>query len=90
MIAVERRLALGATRMTSIEGTLSALGKKLDDHMATSVETNTTVSEVLDILHAGKGFFRILGYVATAIKWTAALVAPVVGLWLALKEVPHK
>ena len=86
----ERRLNEGAKRMTSIEGTMAELGKKLDDHMSTSSETNATVLEVLDILHAGKGFFKTLGYIATAIQWTAGFVAPVLGLWYMLKDSGHK
>ena len=83
---VDRRLNDGATRMGSIEAALVALGQKLDHHVATSTETNATVIEVLDILHAARGFFKILGYIATAIKWTAGLAAPVLGLWYVIKD----
>ena len=85
-----RRLNDGTKRMSSIEGAMAELNKKLDDHMSTSAETNATVLEVLDILHAGKGFFKILGYMATGIKWTAGFIAPVLGLWYMLKDGPHK
>ena len=83
---INRRLDDGATRMGSIEAALDGMGTKLDNHIETSTDTNATVTEVLEILHAGRGFFKILGYIATAIKWTAGLAAPVIGLWYVLKD----
>ena len=83
---IELGLEQGATRMTSIEDSLSDLATKLDNHIKLSNETNGLVAEVLDILHAGKGFFRIVGYIATGIKWTAAVIAPVIALIYTLKN----
>ena len=74
--------------MNSFEASIASLASKLDLHITTSQETNTSVLEVLSILQAGKGFFRIMGYFATAIKWTAGLAAPLIALWLTLKEWP--
>ncbi len=85
---VDRRLNDGSKRMSAIEESLLLLGAKLDNHMATSVETNATVIEMLAILHAGKGFFKILGYIATAIKWAAGLAAPVIVLYLSIRDWP--
>jgi hypothetical protein len=83
---VEKELAEGAIRMTNIEESLDSLAGKFDDHIRVSNETNTLVTEVLDILHAGRGFFKIVGYIATGIKWTAAFVAPLVALYYTLKS----
>jgi hypothetical protein len=41
--------------------------------------------EVLDILHAGKGFFKVVGWFGGVIKWCMLLAAPAVTLWYALK-----
>ena len=82
---VEQRLDDAAIRMAKIEASLTQFGEKLDAHTRMSAETNSTVSEVLEILHAGKGFFKVLGYIATAIKWTAAFAAPVIALIYTIK-----
>ena len=82
---VEQRIDDGAIRMANIEASLSQLSEKLDEHTRMSADTNSTVSEVLEILHAGKGFFKVLGYIATAIKWTAAFAAPVIALIYTIK-----
>jgi hypothetical protein len=82
---VEQRLDIGSERMNSIEDSLNNLGTKFDDHIKLSSETNGLVNEVLGILHAGKGFFKIMGYIATGIKWTAAFVAPVLALIYTIK-----
>ena len=71
--------------MANIEASLSQLSEKLDEHTRMSADTNSSVSEVLEILHAGKGFFKVLGYIATAIKWTAAFAAPVIALIYTIK-----
>ena len=41
--------------------------------------------EVLDILHAGKGFFKVVGWFGGVIKWCMLLAAPAVTFWYALK-----
>jgi len=83
--AVEKRFSDGATRMTSIESSLSALSVKFAEHIKVSSDTNGLVTEVLSILQAGKGFFRVMGYIATGVKWTAALLAPVIALVYTIK-----
>jgi hypothetical protein len=85
---VDAKFDAGTKRMTDIEASLTELGAKFDLHIATSQATNATVLEVLDILHAGKGFFRVLGYIATGIKWIAGLAAPIIGLYIAMKDWP--
>ena len=89
---VDRRHNEGAKRMSSIESVLATLKQRLDDHdeKITGVHTDlkqncADTSEVLDIIKAGKGFFKVLGYIATAIKWTAAFAAPVIALIYTIK-----
>ena len=41
--------------------------------------------EVLDILHAGKGFFKVVGWFGGVAKWCLLLAAPAVTFWYALK-----
>ena len=73
---VDQRLDEGDCRMTRIEADLKT--------------TKDGVEELLEILQNARGFFRSLGYIATAIKWSAGLAAPVIGLWYAIKEGLHK
>lgn len=83
---VERRLDDGSQRMSSIEAELALLNEKLDKHMATSTETNATVTEVLSIIQAAKGFFRVAGWVFEAMKWTAGVVVALGSVWYMIKE----
>jgi len=73
---VEQRLDDGDERMTRIESSVH--------------EVKEGIAELLDILHNGKGFFKVLGYFATAIKWTAGLAGPMIGLWYVIKDASHK
>lgn len=41
--------------------------------------------EVLDILHAGKGFFKVVGWFGNVAKWVALVGAPIVAFWYTLK-----
>ncbi len=70
--SMQERLQRGDDRMNRIES-------KLD-------QTCADMSEVLDILRMGKSFFRLIGYVGSFIKWAAAIAAPVVALYLTLKD----
>ena len=69
---VDQRLDDGDARMTRIEADLKT--------------TKDGVEELLEILQNGKGFFKVLGYLATAIKWSAGLAAPLIGLWFVIKD----
>ena len=69
---VDQRLDEGDCRMTRIEADLKT--------------TKDGVAELLEILQNARGFFRSLGYIATAIKWTAGLAAPLIGLWYVIKD----
>lgn len=73
---VDQRLDEGDCRMTRIEADLKT--------------TKDGVEELLEILQNGKGFFKVLGYLATAIKWSAGLAAPLIGLWFVIKDGAHK
>lgn len=69
--SVEERLHDGSERMDRIEA-------KLDT-------TCSDIAEVLDILRLGKSFFRVVGYVGTLIKWTAAVIAPLLAIIYTVK-----
>lgn len=66
-----RALQHGEDRMTNIEKMLAI--------------NNAATAEVLDIMRLGKAFFRLAGYFGSFVKWAAAIGAPLVGLWYALK-----
>lgn len=61
----------GEVRMDNIEAQVKAI--------------KSDVEEVLDILRLGKAFFRILGYVGSAVKWMAVIGAPCVAFYYSLK-----
>lgn len=66
------RFKTGTERMLRLEA-------KIDGNSADT-------REVLDILHAGKGFFKVVGWIGGVIKWCLLLAAPAVTLWYALKH----
>ena len=66
---IEKRLTEGALRMDEIE-------RKLDTN-------NKATSEVLEILQSAKGFFRVLGYIGTAVKWLMGIGAAAGALYAA-------
>lgn len=53
-------------------------------------ENSSDTKEVLDILHAGKGFFKVVGWFGGVIKWCLLLAAPAVTFYYALKGGGHK
>lgn len=71
MRIVEQRFAEGTARMNRMEKCLE-------------VNTQAT-TEVRDILQLGRSFFRIVDLVGRAVKWVAAIAAPVVALYFAIK-----
>ena len=87
-----RRLHDSGARMTGMEGELVKVHERLAIHdtkinqiHADILLNNSETSQVLDIVRAGKGFFRILDWLASIIKWTLALLAPAVAFWYSLK-----
>lgn len=71
MSALDARFAAGTERMRNLEA-------KID---ANSADTR----EVLDILHAGKGFFKVVGWFGNTVKWAALVAAPVITFWYTVK-----
>lgn len=72
--------------MSSIEAELALLNEKLDNHMATSVDTNTAVTEVLSIIQAGKGWFRVTGWLFDAAKWLIGIGITFGSAWFFFKD----
>ena len=68
---MQSELKLGKERMDSIEAKIDANSKD--------------TAEVLDIMRMGKSFFKVIGHIGSFIKWVAAIGAPVVAFYLALK-----
>jgi hypothetical protein len=62
--------------------------------LETEVKANTElttglkadVSELLDILSAGKSGLRVLGVLGAVLKWTAGIVTAVAAIWAALHQ----
>lgn len=68
----EARFTAGTERMLRLE-------RKIDGNSADT-------REVLDILHAGKGFFKVVGWIGNMVKWAAAIGAPLIAFYYALKH----
>lgn len=68
---IEDRLLLGSKRMGTIEASVQ--------------DIRADLTEVLDIVRLGKSFFRLAGHFGAFLKWTTAIVGPLVALWFAWK-----
>ncbi len=83
MTGVTERLDKGQNRMDKIELTIKNLDNKIESN-------NTDTAEILEIVKAGRGFFKVMGWIMKGIGWTASIAAPIVGLYFALKDSVHK
>jgi hypothetical protein len=72
---LEARFHASSERMQRLE-------QKIDGNSADT-------REVLDILHAGKGFFRVVGWIGNVVKWAAAIGAPLIAFYYAVKQGPR-
>ena len=68
----DTRFRTGAERMKALES-------KIDSNSADT-------REVLNILHAGKGFFKVVGWIGNIVKYCALVGAPVVAFWYTIKH----
>lgn len=75
---IERRFEAGSARMGRIEANQHVMG-------AEQSAMRAEVSEVLEILRMGKSFFKVIGHLGSLIKWAAAVGAPIVAFYYALK-----
>lgn len=89
---IEKRLDDGSARMTRIEESIEDQRVRSDriEHNIKGIRTNLNentklTQELVDILKAAKGFFRVLGWISTGVKWTAGLATGGIALYLALK-----
>lgn len=68
----DTRFKTGTERMARLEA-------KIDGNSADT-------REVLDILHAGKGFFKVVGWMGNLVKYCALVGAPLIAFWYTLKH----
>ena len=96
MDRVHRRLDAGHARMERIEANVAQVKDCIEANAKLSLEhrdkseaaqelQRAAIAEVLEIVTALKGFFRVVGYTGNIIKWAMAIAAPVAAFWLALK-----
>ena len=96
MSAVNTRLDDGAKRMSRIEDSVTAVNAciKANNDAALAhrtkfektLEENTqATADILDIISAAKGFFRVAGAIGSAIKWGTGIAAACIGLWVTIK-----
>ena len=96
MRAVNTRLDDGAKRMSRIEESVTevnacikanndaALAHQIKFEKALEENTQAT-ADILDIISAAKGFFRVAGAIGSAIKWGTGIAAACIGLWVTIK-----
>ena len=92
LLSTRERLDDGAARMERIEVQVCGVAAhqaRNDKNLArveAKIDENSAMNEeLLSIIRAGKGFFKVAGWVASAVKWTAGLALPLIGLWFAIK-----
>ena len=94
---IEGRLGDGSERMSRIEESIEDQRVRSDriEHNIKGIRNNLTentkmTQDLVDILKAAKGFFQVLGWIAVVVKWVAAIVIPLVGLWATLHGLDKK
>lgn len=96
MDAVNTRLDDGTKRMSRIEDSVTAVNDciKANNDAALvhrikfekTLEENTqATADILDIISAAKGFFRVAGAIGAALKWGTGIAAACIGLWVTIK-----
>ena len=81
LIDVQQRLDDGSGRMTRIEASIKTLDAKV-------CKNNDDTSEILDILKAAKGFFKVVNAVGQVLKWVTAVCGPIIAIWFSLHGTP--
>lgn len=72
VLTIEERLTRGDARMGTIETELAA--------------NTAATQEVLEIVSMGKGFFKVLGHIGNAVKWTLGIATAVGAAWATWKH----
>ena len=90
---VRQRLDDGHQRMCDIETNVEEVKKIIQvgaeshawlrEKLATN---NNETTELLDIVRAGKGFFKTIGYIGDALRWILGLGAAAGGAYLTWKS----
>ncbi len=71
-------------RLDAIEARLDAIEASTRESIAATLEGNRDAREMLEIFQAVKGGFRVLGWLATAVRWAGYIAAAgvaVYGAW---------
>lgn len=96
MSAVNTRLEDGTKRMSRIEDSVTAVNAciKANNDAALihrvkfekTLEENTqATADILDIITAAKGFFKVASAVGSVVKWVTGIAAACIGLWVTIK-----
>ena len=67
---------------------VAEVDKRLDAQDAMLRENTTATMQLVDILKAGEGFFRVVGWGVSAAKWIASIVFAIASVWFLFKD--HK
>lgn len=79
---INERLKDGHERMNRIE---VSMDERMDRFESAIDGTRKDMAEVLEIIMLAKSFFRVAGFMGSAIKWAASVGTPVVAFYFALK-----
>lgn len=61
------------------------LEASMSENTAATHRIASDVSEIVDLFRLSKGGFKVLGHIASVLKWAAAIAASGAALWVALK-----
>ena len=90
---VQNQFSDGSDRMRRIEENVQRVAdhqvenEKTRERMEQKLDTNTELTQqLLSIIQAGKGFFRVMGWVVEAAKWIAGVVVAFGSVWYLFKD----
>lgn len=61
------------------------LEKGLADNSAATARVEENTAEMVEMFRSAKGGFRVLAGIGSVLKWTAAVAASVLAIWISLK-----
>lgn len=79
---VAHQLLAGSERMDAMQAEIKA-------NTALTLALKTDTSELLEILNAGKGGLKVLGWIGTVVKWVGGMAATAIAIYGFLQVVLH-
>lgn len=81
---VARQRASDILRLDGYDNRLEQIERNLAANTAMTTSSSESIKEILDLMIAGKGGIKMLGWLGRFLKWTAGVVGACALLWGAL------